>query len=72
MKNKPDESLVRDNGVEDRRTSGSEGSKQKPAPAAPPPAHLDETPDDAAKGRDRLIENEDRRMDPGVSDSAHS
>lgn len=29
-------------------------------------------PDEAAEGRDRLVENERRPMDPGVADSGHA
>ena len=48
---------------------------QKPLPneqkegAEPAP---DNDPDNAVEGRDRLSENENQPMDPGVSDSSHS
>lgn len=41
---------------------------QKPDPLPP----RDDEPDEAVRGRDRLIENERRPMDPGLFDSAHS
>lgn len=36
------------------------------------PVDPDRAPDEAVEGRDRLSENEGRRMDPGISDSSHS
>ena len=57
-------------GVEDVRRSDQPPPKDVSQPL--PPETLDETPDEAVKGRDRLRENEHRPMDPGVSDSAHS
>ena len=67
---KPDRQEDAARGVEDTRRSDQPEPKQVRQPAAPGP--LEETPDDAVAGRDRLRENERRPMDPGVSDSAHS
>lgn len=41
-------------------------------PPVDPDRAPDEGPDEAVEGRDRLSENEGRRMDPGISDSSHS
>lgn len=57
-------------GVQNPRHSDAPAGKPAQTPAAP--AELGETPDEAVKGRDRLSENEQRPMDPGVSDSANS
>jgi hypothetical protein len=35
-------------------------------------ASEEQAPDEAVAGRDRLSENENRPMDPGVSDSSHA
>lgn len=58
----------------DARTgvASNDAPLKKPAPHAPEGSRKDETPDDGVSGRDRLSENEDRRMDPGVSDSSHA
>ncbi|TDU31146.1 hypothetical protein DFR24_0505 [Panacagrimonas perspica] len=61
--NKPPESQLR--------------NKDRPAPKdrrlpVDPDRAPDEGPDEAVEGRDRLSENEGRRMDPGISDSSHS
>jgi hypothetical protein len=61
-------------------TNKSQVQKKNPAgkqpkdlrPPVDPDRAPDQGPDEAVEGRDRLSENEGRRMDPGISDSSHS
>lgn len=70
---------MRKPGTTQNRKKDSEGlhhpdplAPTDPHPPADTPCTSEETPDEAVEGRDRLSENEDRGMDPGLSDSAHS
>lgn len=54
-----------------KTSTGERPAKDRRLPVDPDRAP-DEAPDEAVEGRDRLSENEGRRMDPGISDSSHS
>jgi len=69
--NKPDKSQVSNKDREEQQRSGPSTPNDR-HPPADTGRTSDDAPDDAVEGRDRLSENEDRLMDPGVSDSTHS
>lgn len=57
-------------------TRAEAASKDAPlkqgVPNAPAGSSKYKAPDEGVAGRDRLSENEDRGMDPGISDASHS
>lgn len=58
-----------------RKISAGKAKRATDKPATPParPAERPpENPDGAVEGRDRLSENENKPMEPGIADSGHA